>query len=33
VTERQTPNCDVLTSVDASAAFDVTLEAITHFTT
>lgn len=32
VTERQVPNCDVLTSVDAVAAFDVALEAITHFT-
>ena len=32
VTERQTPNCDMLTSVDAPAAFDVALEAITHFT-
>ena len=32
VTERQTPNCDMLTSVDAAAAFDVALEAITHFT-
>jgi inosine-uridine nucleoside N-ribohydrolase len=31
VTERQTPNCDMLTSVDAAAVFDVTLEAIAHF--
>ena len=32
VTERRTPSCEVLTSVNAATAFDVTLEAITHFT-
>ena len=29
--ERLDPNCDVLTSVDADAAFSVILDAIAHF--
>ena len=29
--ERLDPNCDVLTSVDADAAFDAIVDAIAHF--
>jgi len=32
LTERLDPNCDVLSHVDADAAFDVVLDAIAHFT-
>jgi hypothetical protein len=32
ITARAAPNCDVLTSVDDAAAFDLLVAAIAHFT-
>ena len=32
ITARPAPNCDVLTSVDHDAAFDLLIAAIAHFT-